>query len=414
MKTLISSVGVFLLVSAAFAQTDRGTITGTIIDPAGAVIANAPVEAKNVDTGAIYPAASSATGNYTIAQLPAGTYELSVTVPGFKKYIRTSIVVEVAGIDRIDPTLEVGATTESVVVNAESPMLKTESTEISYTIPSASLDAIPILTLGGAPYGFGNTSGLGNIRNPLAAVQLLPGTNFATDNTLRINGMPSSSQTINIEGQDASNGFWKQLTQVNQAGADAIQEVTIQTSNFAAEYGQAGGGYFNYTMKSGTNRLHGSAFDYFVNTVLNAGLPFTSQYPTNPNENIRNPIHQNDYGFTLGGPVIIPKVYNGHDKTFFFFSFEQFRQNNFTTNTIAIVPTADQRTGNFGPDEAAFLGCHGPDPAGQTVCPNQIFDPNTRRVVNGATVASPFPGNAVPASRIDPTAMITQNMFPTP
>ena len=414
MKTLISSVGVFLLVSAAFAQTDRGTITGTIIDPAGAVIANAPVEAKNVDTGAIYPAASSATGNYTIAQLPAGTYELSVTVPGFKKYIRTSIVVEVAGIDRIDPTLEVGATTESVVVNAESPMLKTESTEISYTIPSASLDAIPILTLGGAPYGFGNTSGLGNIRNPLAAVQLLPGTNFATDNTLRINGMPSSSQTINIEGQDASNGFWKQLTQVNQAGADAIQEVTIQTSNFAAEYGQAGGGYFNYTMKSGTNRLHGSAFDYFVNTVLNAGLPFTSQYPTNPNENIRNPIHQNDYGFTLGGPVIIPKVYNGHDKTFFFFSFEQFRQNNFTTNTIAIVPTADQRAGNFGPDEAAFLGCHGPDPAGQTVCPNQIFDPNTRRVVNGATVASPFPGNAVPASRIDPTAMIIQNMFPTP
>ena len=87
--------------------------------------------------------------------------------------------------------------------------------------------------------------------------------------------MPSSSQTINIEGQDASNGFWKQVTQINQAGADAIQEVTIQTSNYAAEYGQAGGGYFNYTMKSGTNRLHGSGFDYFVNTVLNAGLPFT-------------------------------------------------------------------------------------------------------------------------------------------
>ena len=174
----------------------------------------------------------------------------------------------------------------------------------------------------------------------------MPGTDFATDNTLRINGMPSSSQTINIEGQDASNGFWKQLTQVNQAGADAIQEVTIQTSNFAAEYGQAGGGYFNYTMKSGTNRLHGSGFDYFVNTVLNAGLPFTVS-PTNPNENIRNPIHQNDYGFTLGGPIDIPKVYNGHDKTFFFFSFEQFRQTNFTTNAIAQVPTAAERKREF-------------------------------------------------------------------
>src|SRR3984957_3658345 len=414
MRASLAAVCLVVFSWAAFAQTDRGTITGTITDPAGAVVPNAPVEARNVDTGAVYSGASSATGNFTIAQLPVGTYELSVTVAGFKKYVRTGISVEVAGIDRIDPVLAVGAATESVIVNAESPLLKTESTEVSYTVPSDTLDQLPILTLSGAPYGFGNTTGLGNIRNPLAALQLLPGTDFSTDNTLRVNGMPSSSQTINIEGQDASNGFWKQLTQVNQAGADAIQEVTIQTSNFAAEYGQAGGGYFNYTMKSGTNRLHGSAFDYFVNTVLNAGLPFTSQYPTNPNENIRNPIHQNDYGFTLGGPVIIPKVYNGHDKTFFFFSFEQFRQNNFTTNTQTIVPTALERAGNFGPDEAAFLGCHGPDPAGQTVCPNQIFDPNTRRVVNGATVASPFPGNAVPAGRIDPTAMIVQNLFPMP
>ena len=273
-----------------------------------------------------------------------------MTVAGFKKYVRTGIGVEVAGTDRIDIVLEVGATTESVVVNAEASLLKTESTEVSYTVPSDTLDQLPIMTLAGAPYGFGNTTGLGNIRNPLAALELLPGADFTTDNTLRINGMPSSSQTINIEGQDASNGFWKQLTQVNQAGADAIQEVTIQTSNFAAEYGQAGGGYFNYTMKSGTNRLHGGGFDYFVNTFLNAGLPFTDAGTIDPakeGQHIRNPIHQNDYGFTLGGPIVIPKVYNGHDKTFFFFSFEQFRQTNFTTNTHHDVPTAAERAGNF-------------------------------------------------------------------
>ena len=161
------------------------------------------------------------------------------------------------------------------MVNAESPMLKTESTEVSYNIPSDTLDQLPILTLTGAPPGFGNSSGLGNIRNPLAALELMPGTDFATDNTLRVNGMPSSSQTINVEGQDASNGIRKQNTQINQQGADAIQEVTVQTSNYAAEYGQAGGGYINYTMKSGTNRLHGGGFDYLTNTVLNAGLPFT-------------------------------------------------------------------------------------------------------------------------------------------
>jgi hypothetical protein len=413
MRHVVAAVCLSLCALAAFGQTDRGTITGTITDPAGAVVPNAPIEVKNVDTGAVYPGATSGTGNYTVAQLPAGTYELSLALPGFKKYVRTGIMVEVAGIDRVDVTLEVGATTESVVVNAETPMLKTESTEVSYTIPTETLDQLPIMTLAGAPYGFGNTTGLGNIRNPLAALSLLPGVDFSSDNTLRVNGMPSSSQTINIEGQDASNGLWKQLTQINQAGADAIQEVTIQTSNYAAEYGQAGGGYFNYTMKSGTNRLHGGGFDQFTNTILNSGLPFTVD-PSNPNQHIRNPIHQNDYGFTLGGPIVIPKIYNGHDKTFFFFSFEQFRQNNFTTNTQTIVPTAAERSGNFAADEAAFLGCNGPDPAGQSVCPNEIFNPTTRRVVNGATVASPFPNNTIPKSMIDPTALIIQNLFPMP
>jgi hypothetical protein len=410
MRSLWTAFCLSFLALAAFAQTDRGTITGTVSDPAGAVIPNAPIEAKNVATDAVYPTATSGTGNYTIAQLPAGTYDLSVTVPGFKKYIRTGIIVEVAGTDRVDATLEVGAPTESVTVNAETPMLKTESTEISYNIPTQTLDDLPILTLAGAPYGFGNTTGLGNIRNPLAALELLPGADFATDNTLRINGMPSSSQTINIEGQDASNGFWKQNTQINQAGADAIQEVTIQTSNFAAEYGQAGGGYFNYTMKSGTNGFHGSAFDYLVNTVFNAGLPFTVN-PTNPNENIRNPIHQNDFGGTVGGPII-------HDKTFFFISFEQFRQTNVTNNAIAQVPNAAERSGNFSGDiPPPFIpgfSCNGPDPAGQMVCPNEIFNPSSRHVVNGATVADPFQNNSIPKSMMDPTALIIQNMFPLP
>src|SRR6202167_2561905 len=314
MRHVVAAAVLSLCALAAFAQTDRGTITGTITDPAGAVIANAPIEARNIATGAVYPAASSGTGNYTIAQLPVGAYELTVIVAGFTKYTRTGITIEVAAIDRVDVTLEVGATTESVIVSAESPMLKTESTEVSYTTASETLDQLPIMTLSGAPSGFGNTSGLGKIRNPLAALQLLPGTDFASDNTLRVNGMPSSSQTINIEGQDASNGFWKQLTQVNQAGADAIQEVTIQTSNFAAEYGQAGGGYFNFTMKSGTNQYHGSGYNYMKNEALNAGLPYTDRCVTNSlqcGQHVRPRVRQNDWGFTVGGPIHIPKLYDG-------------------------------------------------------------------------------------------------------
>jgi hypothetical protein len=416
MRLVAASVCLCLFAAIAPAQTNLGTITGTITDPAGAVVPNAPVEAKNNATGAVYPAASSATGNYTISQLPLGTYELSVTVAGFKKYVRTGITVEAYGIYRIDPVLEVGAATESVVVAAEAPMLKTESTEVSYDIPTSTLDDLPILTLTGAPPGFGNPTGLGNIRNPLAALQIMPGTDFSSDTTLRVNGMPSSSQTINVEGQDASNGFWKQLTQVNQQGADAIQEVTVQTSNYAAEYGQAGGGYINYTMKSGTNRLHGSGFDYLTNTILNAGTPFTVS-TTNPNSLVHNPIHQNDFGGTIGGPIDIPKVYNGHDKTFFFFSFEQFRQTNFTSNGIAQVPTAAERDGNFfldGVIAAAVLGCNTVASVGQTICPNEVFDPSTRHLVNGIPVETPFPMNTVPASRMDPTALIIQNLFPLP
>jgi hypothetical protein len=420
MRHVVAAVCLSLCAIAAFAQTDRGSITGTVTDPAAAIIANAAIEARNVATGAVYSTVTSATGNYTIAQLPAGTYDLSVTVAGFKKYLRQGLVVEVAGTVRIDATLEVGSPSESVTVTEAAPLLKTESSEVSFNIPTATLDDLPILTLAGAPYGFGNTSGLGNIRNPLASVELLPGAHFASDNTLRINGMPSSSQTINVEGQDASNGFWKQITQINQAGADAIQEVAIQTSNYNAEYGQAGGGYFNYTMKSGTNQFHGGAYDTFVNEALNAGLPFTDAASVSPNkagQHIRNPIRQNDYGFTLGGPIAIPKIYDGHDKTFFFFSFEQFRQNNFTGNAIGIVPTAAEQSGNFGPDAflaGIVLGCHGPDPAGQTVCPNEIFDPTTRRVVNGSTVATPFPFNTIPKSMMDPTALLMQNLFPQP
>jgi len=416
MRSLLLTFCLVLLGCAAFAQSDRGTITGAISDPAGAVIAGAAIEARNIATGAIYPTVSSATGNYTIAQLPVGTYGLSVTVMGFKKFVRIGLVVEVAGTLRVDASLEVGAATESVTITEVAPLLKTEGGEVSYNIATSTLNDLPILTLNGVPAAYGNPTGLGNIRNPLASVELLPGARFTTDNVMRINGMPSSSQSINIEGQDATNGFYKQRTQVTQAGSEAIQEVAIQTSNFAAEYGQAGGGYFNYTMKSGTNQWHGSAYDYFVNEVLNAGTPFTHAGSVNAakaGQHLRNPIRQNDYGFTFGGPMKIPKIYDGHDKTFFFFNFEQFRQSTVVANTIAIVPTAAQRAGDF----SAALNtsrCGGPDTLGQPVCFNEVFDPQTQKVVNGQPVRTPFMGNKIPLERMDPTAQIIQNMIPMP
>ena len=168
MRTLTGLGCLFLFCVAAFAQSDRGTITGTIGDPAGAVVAGAVVEARNVETGALYQAATSATGNYTLSQLPAGTYDLVVTVPGFKKYIRQNIVVQVAGTLRVDVTLEVGSAAESVTVTEAAPLLKTESGELSHNMTTDRVDNLPVINL-----GFG--AALGNVRNPLQAITLIPG-----------------------------------------------------------------------------------------------------------------------------------------------------------------------------------------------------------------------------------------------
>src|SRR5436309_14057715 len=289
---------------AAFAQTDRGTLTGTVSDTTGAVIPGVAIEAKNVQTGAVYQAGSSETGNFTLAQLPAGTYELSATLPGFRRFVRPGVIVSVATVLRIDVSLEVGATGDSVTVEAASPLLKTESGEVSHNISYDNVNNLPVLTLS---QSVGQPSTLGNVRTPLQILNLLPGASFANDNQLRVNGMPSATQVIRIEGQDATNGRHRQYNQGVQSSVEAIQEVAVQTSNYAAEFGQAGGGYFNYTMRSGTNQFHGGVYDYFVNEVLNAGTPFTDRFSTGDigraGQHIRNTQRKNDYGFNIRRPI---------------------------------------------------------------------------------------------------------------
>src|SRR6266446_2894238 len=149
MRSLTLFALLFAIAFTAFAQTDRGAITGTIADPAGAVVASAPIEVRNVETGAVYQVGSSATGNYTV-QVPAGTYEVTVNVPGFKKYVRQNIAVPVAQTLRIDIGLEVGSNAESVTVTEAAPLLKTESGELAHNITSDSLNSLPVLGIGTA------------------------------------------------------------------------------------------------------------------------------------------------------------------------------------------------------------------------------------------------------------------------
>jgi hypothetical protein len=408
MRTLVVGICMFVFALAAFGQTDRGTITGTVSDATNAVIPGVNVVAINAQTGARYETISTETGNYTLGQLPSGTYQLTAELPGFKRFARPGIIVQVAQVIRVDINLEIGAATETVTVEVAAPLLRTESGEVSHNISTETLDSLPVLTLGAG-------AGLGNIRNPLQSVTLLPGASFSNENTLRINGMPSSSHTIRIDGQDATNGLWRQQNQAVQPSIDAMQEVAIQTGNFDAEYGQAGGGYFNYTMKSGTNSFHGGASTYFVNEAFNAGTPFTDRITlgdtARAGQHQRNTQRRNDWGFFVGGPI-------AQNRSFFFFNFEQFRESQFITTGITTVPTEAYRRGDFsaalGP-QLTIGGQPAVDPLGRPVFQNAIYDPATTRTApDGSFIRDAFPGNVIPPGRLDAVALKVQGMLPTP
>ena len=390
MRFSVPVVCLLTCVSAVVAQSDRSQITGTVSDPAGAVVANAPVQAKNVNTGLEYQTVSTTTGNYTLNELPVGRYEMTVAVPGFKKYVRQGLDVLAAQTYRIDISLEVGATSDSVTVTENTPLLKTESGELGHSVTGQALNSLPVLGIGS---GFAGNSG---IRSALAVTQLIPGSTYVGDNVVRVNGTPANTETVRVEGQDSTNYTWLAAVSQNQPSVDSIQEFAVQTSNFAAEYGKAGGGVFLVTMKSGSNQFHGTAYDYNVNEIYNANTALQGT--------ARPRARRNDYGFTTGGPVWIPKVYDGHNKSFFFFNFEQFREK-VGLNTPLTVPTAAYRIGDF----STALTSRAPVTVnGRTYREGQIFDPQS------GNPRLPFVGNIIPKNQLDPVALAIQGMIPNP
>lgn len=393
------------LALVVFAQSDRGTITGTISDSGGAVIAGATISVRNTQTGAVYETVTTDTGNYTVGQLPVAPYDLTVTSPGFTKYIQQGIRVQVAQILRVDAMLQVGSTQEAVTVTADAPLLRTDSADVSTNI---SMDRIAQLPL------YGARAGDAGIRSPYAAIRLVPGATLEMvgggNNNVRVNGMPNNTYQVRIEGQESTNAYSPQYPTGTQPGVDALEEVSFQTSNYAAEYGQVGGGLINFTSKSGTNQLHGSAFEYLTNEFLNAGRPFTNDGQGNL---LRPRSRGNVYGGSIGGPVYIPKLYDGRNKTFFFFNIERSPSSSAGGSTFRTVPTEAFRRGDFS---SILTGrVLGTDPLGRSIMENAIYDPATRRLApNGQVVTDPFPNNIIPVSRFDPVSAKIQAMIPTP
>lgn len=418
MRSLSLRLSVFLVgvASLALGQIGNGTITGTVTDPANAVVPNAAVEAKNLETGVVSATVSTNAGVYTIPELPVGTYSITAKVQGFKTYTHTNLALAALQTLKEDIALQVGQATDTVTVSAEASMLKTESGEMSHNITISQLDDLPLLGVGTA------NSGTSGVRNPYNTLQILPGiSGYASSGQFTLNGLGgTTTETMRVEGQDSTSRLFGtyDYTQMGQPSADSIQEIAYQTSNYSAEFGQAGSVVINMTMKSGTNQYHGTGFDYFVNEDLNAGDAFT----INPSGVglVRPRNRRNDFGGTLGGPVRIPKLYNGKNKTFFFFNYEEFLENTGYAFTDT-VPTADYLNGNFShisPNgDCSLCAQYGiptaaitKDPAGNPVYANEIFDPRSRQP-NGT--ALPFSNNSIPSSLFNQTSNDLIKLFPT-
>jgi hypothetical protein len=313
--------------------------------------------------------------------------------------------VQVAQTARVDVTLKVGSASESVTITADAPLLKTESAEQSETLTGEKVNDLP-LTLTSA-----------GVRNPIAFAQLQPGAYAPAGGnyTMLVNGVPgasSSSSTYKtlMDGQDITSGIDPTHLSETQPSVEALQEMTLQTSNFAAEFGQVGGGLVNFTSKSGTNEYHGSAYDYWTNRVLNAGQPFTN----NGKGGLVKPANTNDnFDGSFGGPIWIPKFYNGKNKSFFFFNLEGFITHNQGTG-FNTVPTVAMRNGDFSAPEASAPAVLGTAPNGMPIMQYEIFDPASNFTYNGQVLRQPFPGNIIPASRIDPVVAKVQALIPLP
>ncbi len=399
---IFSLASIFGLPAALRAQTANGAITGTVLDQTGAAVAGATVTATNRETGTVSKATATSTGLYEFPSLQPGTYDVSFTAKGFAVSTALGIEVQAVQTKQVNAKLQVGSSTQTVTVTEAAPMLQTQSAEITATIPQSMVENVPFYNI---------NSGL---MNPTEFASTQPGSQSETPSGnfgMRVNGLPDDTFRVIVDGMDITSSIDPTHLSETNPSVYAMAESTLQVSNFDPEFGQIAGGLLNYTTKSGSNRLHGMLWENWVNTVLNAGNPFTNN---GSGGLVRPADYKNDFGFQVGGPVVIPHVYNGKDKTFFFFNWEFYLNDTSLAGDYATAPFAAYRTGDFS---SALTNIQlGTDPLGRPIYENEIYDPTTTRLVNGQVVRDPFQYNGqlnvIPPGRIDPVASAIQALIP--
>ena len=416
---LVGAIAVLLIITASgIAQSGGGAIEGTVADSNGAVVGNAPITAVNEQTGAQYTTKSTGSGDYRFPQLDLGTYMLTVVMDGFEKSVHKDVRVTISSTSALNITLAPGQTTQTVVVNSEGPALQTESSDIGTTITERQVTELPLAL------------NSGSLRSPQAFVFLAPGTAGpgtagSTTGTFqsKISGGQQFGDEVLLDGLSFYRTNAGETLDAYAPSVEALSEFKELTSTLPAEYGRTTGGITIFTTRNGTNQFHGKVWEIAQNTDFNANNWFSNAFLAQcaPGDaacrstNSRPKANQNDYGVTLGGPVWIPHLYDGHNKLFFFFAWEQLKKSN-GGSTTSSVPIPAWRTGDFSGQLGAPLISNGAkviNPCtGLPVLAGQIFDPSTTRTVNGVQCRDPFPGNRITA--ISPVAAKVVALIPQP
>jgi outer membrane receptor protein involved in Fe transport len=375
-----------VLATPAFPQSITASLEGVVHDSTGAVIPGAAVSVVNAATNAKYTLATGPAGRFLAPSLPPGSYVIVVEAAGFRRLERGGVELQVAQAARLDLTLEVGAVTDSIKVTGEPPLLEPATSSMGQVIETHSIVNLPL-----------------NQRNPFALIFLAPGVHGSVDRTFNsmnwsANGGRPGTNEILLDGVASSPPIVNPVQGFSIfPSVDAVQEFKMQTNNYSAEYGRSGGSIVNLIYKSGTNRLHGSMFEFLRNSKMDA-----NEFFANSNNVPLKSFKRNQFGVSGGGPVVLPGIYNGRDRTFFYANYEGLRERSANSMLNATMPTELQRTGDF----SRTLQAQGK--------PVTIYDPVTTALQGGKYIRLPFAGNVIPAGRIDSVSRNASKYFPLP
>ncbi|MGI8785293.1 MAG: TonB-dependent receptor [Acidobacteriota bacterium] len=387
-------VVILLTVTTAWAQEYRGSIAGQVTDTSGAVIPGVQVTATNVATNNVSTTVSNDDGTYKITYLPPGKYTLIVELSGFKKHVREGIEVRVGDQLALDIQLEVGEIEQIVSVSAQAPLLQSSSASVGQVIDQRRISELPL-----------------SDGNPFVLSRLAPGVTYTGDLKFSRPFDNAGSSAIVVDGATGGNEFTLDGSPNMASGrrvafvppADVVQEFKVETVSFDAQQGHTAGATVNVALKGGTNNFHGTLYEFVRNDILSGNDFFLNRAnpPADKNKDgkaDRAPLRYNRYGGTAGGPIWIPKIYNGRSRSFFFFGYEGIKDQ-FPEPGLFTVPTDAQRNGDFS---ALLPGI-------------VIYDPLTAVAVSGGRIQrTPFSGNLIPSNRISPVAKEYLKFYPRP